>query len=1548
MSGSRHDINCGVNRRLLGGAALRDVRVFISSPGDVQAERKRVERVVERLNGALGGTARFQAIRWETGFYTADRSFQPQIPEAADCDIVIAILRHRLGTALPDGFPRLPTGERYPSGTAYEVLTALEARKVRDNPDVYVFRYPDPPLVRLDDLQARAEVEEQWRRVKAFFDTWFLTPEGHFKAAFHTFTSTDDLEAQAEALLRAWIETHLAGGPLVAWPVALKGSPFRGLEAFGAKHTPVFFGRSRDTVRAAEALKDAADRGTPFLLVVGPSGSGKSSLARAGLVAHLAAPGAVPGVDVWRVAGMRPGEHADGPFAALASQVMKDAASLDPDEEGRPAALPEVAGSDYRTPADLADLLAHADAAAARPLLGALDRVAGREQRAGGYDRPVEARLLLLVDQLDELFGADMRPETRMRFAALLRVLAGTGRIWIVATLRADFYEACVSVPDLLALKSAGAAFDLQSPGLPEIAEIVRAPAAAADLVYEADASGRTLDEHILADAERADMLPLVQYALNRLFEARVEVGGTLTLTLAAYQAMGGLDGAIDQEAERALKSLGQSERACLPRLLRQFVATAEGSGDGARMTVRSVPWSQAAPDTAHHRLVEALVDARVLLSSGSEHRRSVRLAHQRVLESWHRARDLVTANADFFRIRQEIEDARGRWLASGRRRDRLIPPGVALAEAESVLTRFSDELGEMTVGYIRASRRRARLRQRLTAAAALVFLGVAVTAGYFGWRASAAEQLAQRRAEAEAAARHETEEALRTATAAANTLVFDLAQRFADLSVPSAVIQSILEEARRLQDSLAANFPDDPGLQRSRAAALIELGDTYAIQGSGPDALAAYRQALEIARRLADRDPDDPARRRDVLVGLNRIGGANLRLGDDAGALAAYEEALEIAQALARLSADDTAALRSVSVSLGNIGDLRLRAGDAAGAIEAYEQTLAMDRALVARDPGNTDWQRDLAVTLNRIADIRHRAGDAAGALAAYEETLAISRGLIDRDPHNTEWQRDLSISLNRIADLRVRVGDTAGALAAYQDALAIRRTLAARDPDNAAWRRDVAVSLERVGSVHLRAGNAAEALVAFEEGLDIARALAARDPDNVEWLSGVSVALDRIGTVLVRGGDDAGALAIFEEALAIDRALVEREPDNTQWQRYLSISLDRLGDFHQRQGDAATALAAYEEGLDILRSLTALDPDNTVWRRDTVVGLNKIGDLHLGAGDTARALTAHEEALRISRALVARDPDNIDWLSDVSVGLDRIGGTRLRLGDVDGALAAYDEALAIDRTLVERDPDNILWQSYLAVSLNRVGALRHRNGDAAGALSAYQGALGIARTLVVREPQNVQWRRDLSTALEQVGDMHLVAGTVADALTAYQEALQVRRDLLARDPQNAQWHRDVSVGLIKIGDAYRTGGDIDRALATYGEALETARTLLERVPDNAEWRRDVAIALNRTGDARLHAGDADDAAALFAESLAILQALADDASDQAAYGRDLVISHMGLADAHVARDDHGGALVQYRLAFDLARQLARDGRLAPADARLIETLQARLAELN
>jgi tetratricopeptide (TPR) repeat protein len=1210
------------------GELVREIRLFVSSPDDALMERKRLAQVVERLNGEMRGIATVRPVRWEKSFYKAHATFQKQIPEAAECEIVIGILRHRLGTELPDEFPKMPNGKPYPSGTAYEVLSALERRREGELPDVYVFRYSVPPTVSLDDPVERRRVESQWEGVKAFFSDWFVTPEGHFKAGFQTFDSTDGFEEKAEALLRQWIADRILHGRSVVWPVAIRGSPFRGLEAFDAEHAPVFFGRSRDIAKAVNALQETAERGTPYLLVIGPSGTGKSSIMRAGLAPRIVAPGVVSQVDVWRVVTMRPGEKGGDPFIALAEALLEVERGPETEDSGYGVGLAEIAEGGFATPQELAVLLAHADSTAVRLIVHALERVAEAERADAGYERPVKAALLLLVDQLDELLGSEVPDDVRRTFALLLGHLCRSGQVWVLTTLRADLYERYIAVPELLELKSEGTSYDLQPPGPAELAEIVRAPARAAELVYETDADGRSLDERLLADAERADILPLVQFTLNRLFEERVETDGEIRLTHAAYEAMGGLDGAIDHEAERALAGLGEAELKALPRLLRELATPSrsganrgQDSGADSPLTIRTVAYERLAHDQPSTRLLEALIEARILLTSGEGNVRSVRIAHQRVLNSWKRARDIVAEHADFFRIRQEVEDERRRWEDAGKPRDLLIPRGLRLAEAESIQSRFKDEIPEAARAFVALSGSRARLRQRLTTGAAVIFFGVAIAAGYLGW-------LSQQRAAAEKAASERAQRNFSIARQTVDGMIVQVAEGLrGSAGVPIETIRNVLSDLESAVDRLNRSAPEDISLRQSRVAMLLEFGATYASAGESTQAIEAYDQAIAAAESILEERPDDLDVQRSLTEALQRLGRLYYHIGNLAEALDALNEALALDRELAAALSDDLAIWNHISFSLNDIGDLKRRAGDSAAALSAYQEGVDIGRRLVAADPGNVEWQEELAVSLIHLADVKAALGDVPGALDAFAEGLATWRKISDTDPGNFAWLHEVGMALNSIGDIQFGDGQLDEAKASFEEGLKIYRRLVQSDPGNRKWQGDLASGLERVGDIRLREGDLEGARTAFEECLSIRRNLTRLDAGHLEWRRDVASSLFRIGEVRRRSGDAAGMQSAYEEGIEILRQLIKSEPGNTRWQRNLAGALKTLGGQRYAAGDTEEGERMFDEALALRRSLIELDPTNSYWQVELAMNLKDIADWTTGPYRAA----VREEALAV-----------------------------------------------------------------------------------------------------------------------------------------------------------------------------------------------------------------------------------------------------------------------------------------------------------------------------
>src|SRR5712671_3310777 len=413
--------------------SLPRIRIFISSPRDVGSERALAMRVLERLQLEFRGRVELAPIFWEHEVLKATDTFQSQIPRASQADLCVFVLWSWFGTPLPEDFRR-PEGTTYRSGTEFEFEDAITSFRKSGSPDVLVYRKTADVAMPTRDRARELEWRAQRDALYEFIDRWFRGEGGSFKAAFHEFEKQQQFEDLFETHLRRWIEGRLRAAPapgVAPEPSRWQGSPYRGLERFDFNHALIYCGRTQAVAEAIDALRRMAEKGTPFLLVAGMSGSGKSSFVRAGILPMLIQPRVIEGDIVWRWAAMRPGDVADNPLESIAAALLAD------------EALPELAeGGISRS--ELATML-RGRVDTVLPILSmALARAAA--MRAGGP--AATAKLVLIVDQLDEIFTHSANDQaTRNAFAEALAALARSGRVWVMLTLRSDLFARMAELP---------------------------------------------------------------------------------------------------------------------------------------------------------------------------------------------------------------------------------------------------------------------------------------------------------------------------------------------------------------------------------------------------------------------------------------------------------------------------------------------------------------------------------------------------------------------------------------------------------------------------------------------------------------------------------------------------------------------------------------------------------------------------------------------------------------------------------------------------------------------------------------------------------------------------------------------------------------------------------------------------------------------------------------------------------------------------------------------------------------------------------------------
>jgi WD40 repeat protein len=437
--------------------------------------------------------------------------------------------------------------------------------------------------------------------------------------------------------------------------------PYRGLEVFREEDAPFFFGREALAQRLLERTS-ARD----FLAVVGASGSGKSSVVRAGLIPMLRR-GATD--NVWDILTLTPGTE---PLAALAR-------ALDPPPAG-----------------GLIATRAHVNAAAASLRAGDV-RV---QQLIGDHlaRQPGTDRLLLVIDQFEELATLTESAEEASRFVDLLLEATGQGGgLTVLITLRSDFYTQIVHRRDLSdRLQDAVVQIGPLSPtapedGLSELETIIRRPAEAVSLDFEDGLVARITSD---VGAEPGN-LPLLEYLLTELWRRR----GHGLLTHEAYEGLGGVQGAIARRADEAYERLAPEQQRAARRLFLSLVRPEEGQRD----TRTPAPFPD---DPLEVEVARRFSGPKVRLLVADEDAlrgRVLQVSHEALIRNWSRLRDWVDQSRETLRVRERVRQRMRRWQEK-EAEDLLLPPGLELEEGRRLLEAETDVSVDEVRGYIERS----------------------------------------------------------------------------------------------------------------------------------------------------------------------------------------------------------------------------------------------------------------------------------------------------------------------------------------------------------------------------------------------------------------------------------------------------------------------------------------------------------------------------------------------------------------------------------------------------------------------------------------------------------------------------------------------------------------------------------------------------------------------------------------------------------------------------------------------------------------------------
>lgn len=480
-------------------------------------------------------------------------------------------------------------------------------------------------------------------------------------------------------------------------------NPYKGLRPFKEGDAQDFYGREGLVYQLRQRMTEKAEH-QRFLAVVGPSGSGKSSAVRAGLLASLRKDEA-PSLPPLFIASIAPGTN---PMRRLEGAVLTVASR------------------------------------ASEKLMNTLESDTFDLHEALEASLAEGSEMLLLVDQFEEAFTITNGETIRRHFLQTLydAVTHPNSRLRLIVTLRADFLDRPLNYPGW------GELFQARTELVPpmrdeELRAAIEKPAERAGLILD-DA----LVDLLIADVRnQGGALPLLQYTLSELYERR----DYLELTSAAYRDLGGVAGALAKRADEIYDDLPEEQQIIAARIFPRLVRLGEGTEDTRRRVLLADLFASEEDVSPVRETVDAFADFRLLTTtSDPETRRpTVEIAHEALIRRWQRLQEWLNANRDALRTQARLGVATQQWLENNMD-ESFLATGARLASFRELLENDITSLNTSEQAYLQTSinkqteREWARLRRfRRVLALAIVAMVAAVLAASFWVQAEVARNVA-------------------------------------------------------------------------------------------------------------------------------------------------------------------------------------------------------------------------------------------------------------------------------------------------------------------------------------------------------------------------------------------------------------------------------------------------------------------------------------------------------------------------------------------------------------------------------------------------------------------------------------------------------------------------------------------------------------------------------------------------------------------------------------------------------------------------------------
>ena len=798
-------------------------------------------------------------------------------------------------------------------------------------------------------------------------------------------------------------------------------SPFPGLRAFETNDSSVFFGRSEQVNTLLNRITKQVEFGRAFCLILGPSGTGKSSLINAGIMPNLMSKNGFNGVGVIDNANL---DLAD----VTKDRLIIDIASAMLDWEINDQAVFTDCSAEM-----LANKLQNdINAVIEYCQLALANHSSINDDNTPTYSRP---HFSLFIDRLEILLASPLFTESeRNNVLDILETLAVSGVILIISACRNDFYPQVVSHPSLMAGKANGSHFDLSAPTRAELMQMIRLPANAANLTWTLDPdTAMPLDEILCSDAaSNPDALPMLQYTLQSLYLNKDDDN---QLLVSVYHSLGGIEGAIGKNAEEVLGQLSNSERAALPKILSMLVTLTE---DEKSITSNTARWSDLSSD-AEINLVKAMVDNRLFVSHLQHDQACFSIAHEALLRRWPRATKWITDHSDSLAIKSRLQHQSNRWLAESKSNAYLLAEGKPLVEASTLLDNQLFSLEPQELALIQASTKQANIGRWRRRAVMLALVALTLISVAMSIRSIEAETQAQKKR-----------------LAAENLLGFMVGE-FADkmrgigrMDLLDGISNKALEYFSDFSADDASYLSFEARFQHGQT--LEAMGEVAYSRGNIDEAHNALIAARERMLPLLEMQPQHLSLLKTLGANAFWLGQLEYDQNDWTAAQPWFEQYLTYSQTMYQYAPDDNDALMELSYAQNSLGSIYMKQQNFTDAREAFEQSLQLKLQLWDKDQTNSQLIADIADTRSWLASAAVSQGDVVAAIKIHQQIqIELANTVLEKQPYLLERS---SSSYALLAKLLNYQGQRQQAFEKAQLSLAGITNALKQDPKNDIWK--------------------------------------------------------------------------------------------------------------------------------------------------------------------------------------------------------------------------------------------------------------------------------------------------------------------------------------------------------------------------------------------------------------------------------------------------------------------------------------------------------------